>query len=89
MGIFTTGGSLNNGFYSNPVADKLIMASVTSNNSDAVKNEASYLTQQQPSLFQPNYDFIAVWKNNISGQPAAIEAMTQYSLNTELMYLTN
>jgi hypothetical protein len=30
-----------------------------------------------------------VWKNNVSGQPAAIEAMTQYSLNTELMYLTN
>jgi len=89
MGIFTTGGSLNNGFYSNPVADKLIMASVTSNNSDAVKNEASYLTQQQPSLFQPNYDFITVWKNNVSGQPAAIESMTQYSLNTELMYLTN
>ena len=50
--------------------------------------EASYLTQQQPSLFQPNYDLIAVWKDNVSGRPAAIEAMTQYGLNTELMYLT-
>jgi peptide/nickel transport system substrate-binding protein len=89
MGIFSTGGSLNNGFYNNSEADRLIMASVTSNNPSAVKNEASYLTQEQPSLFQPNYDFIAVWKNNVSGQPAAIEAMTQYSLNTELMYLTN
>jgi peptide/nickel transport system substrate-binding protein len=89
IGIFTTGGSLNNGFYSNPVADKLIMASTASDNPDAVKNEASYLTQQQPSLFQPNYDFIAVWKSNVSGQPAAFEAMTQYSLNTELMYLTS
>jgi peptide/nickel transport system substrate-binding protein len=88
LGIFTTGGSFNGGFYSNPQADKLINASVTSNNPSAVKAEASYLTQQQPSLFQPNYDFITVWKDNVSGQPAAIEATTQYFLNTELMYLT-
>ena len=53
-----------------------------------MKAEASYLTEEQPSLFQPNYDFIAVWKDNVSGQPAAIEGMTQYFLNTELMYLT-
>jgi hypothetical protein len=32
---------------------------------------------------------IAVWKDNVSGQPAAFEAMTQYALNTELMYLNN
>ncbi len=88
LGIFTTGGSLNGGFYSDPQADKLIHASVTSNNPDAVKAEASYLTRVQPSLFQPNYDIITVWKNNVSGQPAAIEATTQYFLNPELMYLT-
>ncbi len=89
LGIFTSGGSLNGGFYSNPQADKLITASVTSNNPNAVKIEASFLTQQQPSLFQPNYDWITVWKDNVSGQPAAIEATTQYFLNPELMYLTN
>jgi peptide/nickel transport system substrate-binding protein len=89
LGAFNTGGSGNAGFYHNPQADKLITASVTSNNPDAVKAEASYLTAQQPGLFQPNYDFIAVWKDNVSGQPAAIQAMTQSVLNTELMYLTN
>jgi hypothetical protein len=31
---------------------------------------------------------IIVWKDNVSGQPGAIQAMTQYYLNTELMYLT-
>ena len=62
LGIFTTGGSLNGGFDSDPQADKLINASVTSDNSDAVKTEASYLDQQQPSLFQPNYDVITVWE---------------------------
>jgi peptide/nickel transport system substrate-binding protein len=89
LGIFSTGGSFNGGFYHNPQADKLITASVTSGNPGAVKAEVSYLTQQQPSLFQPNYDFIAVWKDNVSGQPTAFEALTQYVLNTELMYLTN
>jgi peptide/nickel transport system substrate-binding protein len=88
LGIFSTGGSLNGGFYSDPQADKLIHASVTSNNADAVKAEASYLTRVQPSLFQPNYDWITVWKDNVSGSPAAIEATTQYFLNPELMYLT-
>jgi peptide/nickel transport system substrate-binding protein len=89
IGIFSTGGSLNNGFYTNPAANRLINASVTSNNPTAVKAEASYLTAQQPSLFQPNFDFIAVWKKNVSGQPAAFEAMTQYFFNPELIYLTN
>jgi S-adenosylmethionine decarboxylase len=51
---------------SNAEADKLINASVTSGNPVAVKGEASSLTQQQPSLFQPNFDYITVWKNNIS-----------------------
>ena len=88
MGIFSSGGSFNGGFYSNPQADKLINASVTSDNAEAVKTEASYLTEEQPSLFQPNYDFISVWKDNVSGQPAAFKALTQYFLNTELMYLT-
>jgi peptide/nickel transport system substrate-binding protein len=88
MGIFSTGGSFNGGFYSNPQADKLINASVTSDNAEAVKAEASYLTEEQPSLFQPNYDFISVWKDNVSGQPAAFKALTQYFLNPELMYLT-
>jgi len=88
LGGFNTGGAFNAGSYSNAEADKLINASVTSGNPVAVKAEASYLTQQQPSLFMPNFDFITVWKNNVSGQPAAIEATTQYYLNTELMYLT-
>ena len=88
FGEFNTSGSLNGGFYKDAQADKLINASVTGGNPDAVKSEASYLTQQQPSLFQPNPDFIVVWKTSVSGQPAAIQAMTQYYLNTELMYLT-
>ncbi len=88
LGIFTKGGSYNGGFWEDPKTDQLVNQSVTGGNPDAVKNEASYLTQVQPSLFQPNPDYIVVWKNDVSGQPAAIKAMTQYQLNTELMYKT-
>ncbi len=56
FGIFSTGGSFNGGIWSDPKADKLIQASVTGGNPSAVKAEASYITAQQPSLFQPNYD---------------------------------
>jgi peptide/nickel transport system substrate-binding protein len=87
FGEFNAGGSDNGGFYNDAEANRLINASVTGGNPDAVKAEASYLTEQQPSLFQPNPDEIIVWKDNVSGQPAAIQAMTQYYLNTELMYL--
>jgi peptide/nickel transport system substrate-binding protein len=88
FGIFNTTGSDNGGFWNSAEADKLINESVSGGNPAAVKAEASYITQQQPSLFQPNNDAIIVWKDDVSGQPAAIQAMTQYYLNTELMYLT-
>jgi peptide/nickel transport system substrate-binding protein len=88
FGIFNNDGSDNGGFYNDAEANNLINTSVTGGNPDAVKAEASYLTEQQPSLFQPNPDDIIVWKDDVSGQPAAIQAMTQFYLNTELMYLT-
>jgi peptide/nickel transport system substrate-binding protein len=88
FGLFNSTGSFNQGLYSSPEADKLISASVTGGSPSAVKNEASYLTEQQPALFQPNADLIVVWKTTVSGSPAAFKALTQYQLNTELMYLT-
>jgi hypothetical protein len=53
-----------------------------------VKNEADYLTKQQPSLFQPNPDLIFAWKKTISGDPKAFEGLTQYQLNPEFWYFT-
>ena len=87
-GIFNTGGSFNIGLYSDPHADALIKASTTSSDPAAVKIEASYLTQQQPSLFQPAVDNIEVWKKTISGPPANFESLTQYQSNPETWYFT-
>ncbi len=87
-GIFNCVGTYNIGSYCDPKADQLIAASTTSSNPAAVKSEASYLTTQQPSLFQPSVDNIVVWKKTISGPPANFESLTQYQLNPETWYFT-
>jgi len=87
-GIFNTPGSFNFGSYSDPKADQLIQASTISNDPNAVKKEAAYLTQQQPGLFQPNPDLVMVWKKTISGPPASFENLTQYQLTPEFWYFT-
>ncbi|MGH3302147.1 MAG: ABC transporter substrate-binding protein [Streptosporangiaceae bacterium] len=86
--IFNTGGTFNIGEYSNSQVDSLIHASVTSSNPAAVKNEASFITTQQPSLFEPVVDNIQVWKTGISGPPEAFESLTQFQFNPEFMYFT-
>lgn len=87
-GIFNSTGTYDIGLYSDPRADQLIKASTTSSDPNAVKAEAAYLTQQQPSLFQPNPDnIVAAWKKTISGPPASFESTTQYQLNPEFWYV--
>jgi peptide/nickel transport system substrate-binding protein len=86
--VFNTQGGNNLGSYSDPRADKLISASISGTNPNAVRTEASYLTAQQPGLFQPNPDVVVAWKKNISGPPSSFAAMTQFYLTPELWYFT-
>jgi peptide/nickel transport system substrate-binding protein len=85
--IFNTGGSLNEGDYSDPKADQLIKASEFSSDPNAVKSEASYLTQQLPGIFGPNEDRIYAWKG-VSGQPDSFANLTQFAFTPEYWYLT-
>jgi peptide/nickel transport system substrate-binding protein len=87
-GIFNTTGQYNIGGYSDPKADALIQASTTSPDASAVETEASYLTEQQPSLFQPNVDLIECWKKVISGPAFSFQSLTQYQLQPEFWYFT-
>ena len=93
LSVFNTTGQYNIGGYADPQADKLIEASVNSSDPNAVKQEAAYLTKNQPSLFQPNPDSpnggVVVWKKTISGQPQSFESLTQYQLNPEFWYFTS
>ncbi len=89
FGLFSTGGSNQIGEYSNPTADKLINESISGGDPAAVKNEASFLTTDQPVLFQPNRDQIWAWKTNVSAsQPQALTNLTQYYATPEFWYLT-
>lgn len=86
QGIFNTQGAENEGSYSNPTADSLINASVTGGNPSAVKTEASFLTMNQPGLFQPDNDWVSVWKKGLSAPTAVWAATTQYYIDAEYMY---
>jgi peptide/nickel transport system substrate-binding protein len=88
FGVFNGPGSSNLGSYNDPTANKLIQASISSSNPSAVTAEASYLTAQQPGLFQPNPDLVVVWLKTLSGTPQSFESLTQYNLNPEFWYFT-
>jgi peptide/nickel transport system substrate-binding protein len=94
LGVFNTTGSSNLGGYSDPMADQLIQASVTSSDPAAVQKEAAYLTEQQPGLFQPNpvdaggTSGVVVYKKTLSGPPASFENLTQAYLTPEFWYFT-
>ena len=86
--LFNTGGSNQIGDYSDPKADQLINASITSSDPAAVRSEAQYLTASQPSMFEPNNDYTWAWKTSIgSTMPEAWENLTQYYTTPEYWYL--
>jgi peptide/nickel transport system substrate-binding protein len=87
FGLFNSGGSNQVGDYSNPTADQLINSSISGGNPAAVKQEAEFLTSNQPVQFQPNPDLIWAWKNTLSAQtPQAWENLTQYYATPEFWY---
>ena len=89
FGFRNTGGSGQIGGYSDPQADSLINASISSSNPSAVANEASFFTAQVPVLWQPVIDYIWAWKTNISAtEPQGIENLTQYDSTPQFWYLT-
>jgi peptide/nickel transport system substrate-binding protein len=88
--LFNTGGSNQIGDYSNPQADKLINDSITSSDPAAVKAEAAFLTNDQPSMFEPNTDYTWAWKTTLSAQsPEAWENLTQYRATPEYWYFNS
>ena len=68
--LFNTGGSNQVGDYSDPQADQLINASITSPDPNAVKAEAAFLTTAQPTLFEPNDDRVL----GVEDEPVVVEA---------------
>lgn len=86
--LFNTGGSYNQGGFSDPALDTLINASLNSTDPNAIQKELAAVTADQPGIFQPNEDRIYAWKTNISGPSASFETLTQFGLNPEDWYFT-
>jgi peptide/nickel transport system substrate-binding protein len=85
-GNFNTTGSFNSGDYSSTTYNNLVNDSLHSDNPNAVLNEISYITEQQPGMFQPNADLITAFKNNLRGPAASFEASSQYQYEPEYWY---
>jgi peptide/nickel transport system substrate-binding protein len=88
FGLFNTGGGSQIGDYSDPKANQLINASVSSGDPLAVGAEATYLTDDLPVMWQPIQDLIWAWKSDISGPPDTFENLTQYYATPEFWYFT-
>ncbi len=84
--IFNTKGSYNFGGYSDAKADKLIEQSVFGSDPKAVSKEAAYITENLPSIFQPNSDLVFAWSTKLSGPPDSFSNLTQYRLSPEYWY---
>jgi peptide/nickel transport system substrate-binding protein len=87
--LFNQGGSYNIGGYNDPVANQDILNSVNSLDNTAVQTEISYITAQQPGLFQPNADLIFAYKNTLHGLPASFASASQYQYSPEYWYFTS
>lgn len=91
FGIFNSVGSGNLGGYSDPQADKLINASVKGTDPKALTAESTYITQQQPVLFEPAEDYataggLMAISKQISGDPESFSAYTQNIMLPEFWY---
>jgi peptide/nickel transport system substrate-binding protein len=86
-GILNTTGSLNDGSYSDPTADKLMAASIVSPSTAAIKKEVSYLSKSYPVFFFPDQDYIMSISKRVGGTVDGFTEMTQQSLTPSLLYV--
>jgi peptide/nickel transport system substrate-binding protein len=86
--LFNTGGSLNQGGFSDPQVDQDIKNSMLSTDASALQKELSDVTAAQPGLFQPSEDYVYAWSPKLSGDPVSFAATTQFQLNPEDWYFT-
>lgn len=87
--IFNTGGSYNEGGYSDKTADQLIHNSVFGSDPNALGAESQYLAKNLPAIFQPAPDWVYVWNKKLQGPANSFATLTQYYLNPEDWYFNS
>jgi peptide/nickel transport system substrate-binding protein len=87
--LFGSTSQYNIGGYSDPVADTDMAASESSQDSSAIERELSYITEQQPGLFQPAPDVVVAFKDTLHGPTASFAGASQYQYSPEYWYFTS
>jgi peptide/nickel transport system substrate-binding protein len=86
-GLLSLGGTLNLGGYEDPVANRLMAASVLSPSRRAIDREVSYLSRNYPVLYMPDEDWIMAVSRRVGGPAIAFRAMTQQQQPFQFLYL--
>jgi peptide/nickel transport system substrate-binding protein len=87
QGLLSPGGLLDMGGYDDPVAARLMAASVVSPSAKAVRDEVAYLGRSYPIFFMPDQDWITALSRRIGGARKAFLAMTQQRDAFQFLYL--
>ena len=85
-GLMNSGGALNIGAYGDPVANRLMRASVASPRATAIVDEVSYFSKSYPIFYMPDQDWITAVSNRIGGAQKAFLAMTQQQYAFQFLY---
>jgi peptide/nickel transport system substrate-binding protein len=85
-GLMNAGGALNIGAYGDPVANRLMQASVASPRATAIVGEVSYFSKSYPVFYMPDQDWITAVSDRVGGAQKAFLAMTQQQYAFQLLY---
>ncbi len=86
-GLMSPGGALNMGSYNDPVATRLMAASVASSSTSAIAKEVAYFSKQYPIFYMPDQDWIMVVSNKVGGPANTFLTMTQQQYSPQALYL--
>lgn len=87
FGVMNTHGALNMGFYNDPKANRLMLASTVAPTTAAIKKEVSYFSHSQPVLYMPDQDWIMAVGKRIGGSADGFTSMTQQQDFFQLIYV--
>lgn len=86
-GVMNTTGALNMGAYADPIANKLMNASILAPSTAAIAKEVAYFAKQQPVLYFPVQDYILAVSNKVGGLQDGFLEMTQQQIAPAELWL--
>ncbi len=86
-GLMSPGGALNMGSYNDPVATRLMAASVASASKAAIAAEVRYFSKSYPIFYMPDQDYIVAVSKRVGGPANTFLTMTQQQFSPQALYV--